>query len=455
MKIRTRLTLRYTAISAFVFILLMCVIYLMTERNRSRDFYHDLNREAVTKAHLFLQNEVTPKTMQSIYNNNRAFLDEVEVAVYTTNFKMLYSDAVKNDIVKETPEMIAQVKKDKIIYFTVGKYQALAKLYKYNGAEYIVTAAAYDGYGIAEERALEEVLFIISVIGLSVLCGVGWLLSRSALKPVSEIVDEAESITAVELKRRLPVNNENDELGELSIAFNSMLDRLEKAFESQKMFVSNVSHELRTPMAALIAEMELTLMKKRSPEEYEQAIGNALEDSNRIVKLVQGLLDMAKTDYMPEQINKEPTRLDELILDARSIVLKANPQYDVEIVFEQEADDDSYITVNGNSYLLTTAFRNIIENNCKFSGDKSSLVRISFWEENAIIRFSDNGIGISKEDAQKIFEPFYRGSNKLYARGNGIGMALVKKVVDIHGGTIHVNSVQGEGTTFIISLPHI
>ena len=69
MKIRTRLTLRYTAISAFVFILLMCVIYLMTERNRSRDFYHDLNREAVTKAHLFLQNEVTPKTMQSIYNN--------------------------------------------------------------------------------------------------------------------------------------------------------------------------------------------------------------------------------------------------------------------------------------------------------------------------------------------------------------------------------------------------
>ena len=158
---------------------------------------------------------------------------------------------------------------------------------------------------------------------------------------------------------------------------------------------------------------------------------------------------------MPEQIKKEPVRLDELLLDARSIVLKANPQYDIEIVFEQEADDDSFITVHGNSYLLTTAFRNIIENNCKFSEDKSSIVRISFWEDNAIIRFSDNGIGISKADASLIFVPFYRGENKGYARGNGIGMALVKKIIGIHHGTIQVNSVQGEGTTFLITLPHI
>ena len=455
MKIRTRLTFRYTAITALVFILLMCIIYLITEQNRSRAFYHDLKREAITKAHLFLQNNVDSKTMQSIYNNNRAFIDEVEVAVYSINFKMLYNDAIKNDIIKETPTMIAQVRREGIIYFNVGKNQALAMLYKYNGKDYVVTAAAYDGYGLAEERALEEALLVISIIGLSILYCVGWLLSRSALKPVSDIVDEAESITAVEIHRRLPVGNEKDELGELSVAFNSMLDRLEKAFESQKMFVSNVSHELRTPMAALIAEMELTLMKKRSQEEYEYAINNALIDSNRIVRLVRGLLDMAKTDYMPEQIKKEPTRLDELLLDARSIILKANPQFDVEIVFEQEADDDSFITVNGNSYLLTTAFRNIMENNCKFSEDKSSTVRISFWEKDAIIRFSDKGIGISKENVDKIFVPFYRGENRKYADGNGIGMALVKKIVDIHNGTIEVNSVQNEGTTFIISIPNI
>ena len=96
-----------------------------------------------------------------------------------------------------------------------------------------------------------------------------------------------------------------------------------------------------------------------------------------------------------------------------------------------------------------------MENNCKFSEDKSSTVRISFWEKDAIIRFSDKGIGISKENVDKIFVPFYRGENRKYADGNGIGMALVKKIVDIHNGTIEVNSVQNEGTTFIISIPHI
>ena len=268
-------------------------------------------------------------------------------------------------------------------------------------------------------------------------------------------MDKAEEITAMEISKRLPINNEKDELGELSIAFNQTLDRLEKAFNSQKMFVSNVSHELRTPMAALVAEMELTLMKERSPKEYQTAINNMLNDSHRIIKLVQGLLDMAKTDYLPEQIKKKETRLDELLLDARSIVLKANPQYSVKIIFEQETDDDSFITVMGNSYLLTTAFRNLIENNCKFSKDYSSIVQISYWEQNAIIRFSDNGIGISKNDANNIFIPFYRGENKDFAKGIGIGMALVKKIIDIHNGTIEVNSVKNEGTTFIISIPHI
>ena len=455
MKIRTKLTLRYTGITALIFMSSMFTIYMMTERNRDRAFYRDLEKEAITKAHLFLENKVSGKTMQSIYMNNKVFINEVEVAVYRPDFKMLYNDAYKNDIVKETPKMIKQIMVNKRIYFHVGKYQAIGMLYPFNNHNYIVTAAAYDGYGLANERDLEEMLVILSFVSLSILFAVGYLLAKSILKPVSDIVDKAEEITAIEISKRLPVNNEKDELGELSIAFNQTLDRLEKAFNSQKMFVSNVSHELRTPMAALVAEMELTLMKERSPKEYQTAINNMLNDSHRIIKLVQGLLDMAKTDYLPEQIKKKETRLDELLLDARSIVLKANPQYSVKIIFEQETDDDSFITVMGNSYLLTTAFRNLIENNCKFSKDYSSIVQISYWEQNAIIRFSDNGIGISKNDANNIFIPFYRGENKDFAKGIGIGMALVKKIIDIHNGTIEVNSVKNEGTTFIISIPHI
>lgn len=455
MKIRTKLTLRYTCVTAVIFLLFMLTIYLFVEHNRSETFFRDLKQEGVTKAHLFLKNQVDAKTMQSIYLNNTAFINEVEVAVYTPSFKILYHDAYRNDIVKETPEMIQRILKEQSIEFYEGEFQAIGMLYNFQGKDYIVTAAAYDGYGYENQKALEDVLIILSIVGLTILVVVGYLLARSALTPVSNIVKEAESITAVQISKRLPVGNEHDELGELSIAFNQMLNRLEEAFKAQKMFVSNVSHELRTPMAALIAELELAVLKERTLSEYETAINNALNDSNRVVKLIEGLLNLAKTDYLPEQIKMEEVRLDELLLDARALVIRANPSYKVELIFEQEAEDDSVITVIGNNYLLTTAFVNLMENNCKFSAGKTSMVQISFWEEHSIIRFSDNGIGISDEDKMNLFTPFYRGENKGFTQGHGIGMALTKKIILIHQGTIEVHSQQGEGTTYVVKLVHI
>ena len=136
-------------------------------------------------------------------------------------------------------------------------------------------------------------------------------------------VKEAENITASRINKRLPVKNEKDELGELSLTFNALLDGLEKSFNSQKMFVSNVSHELRTPMAALSAELDLAVQKERSPEQYQNAIHNALQDSQRVIKLIDGLLNLAKADYEPEQIKREEIRLDEL-LDRKSTRLNSS-----------------------------------------------------------------------------------------------------------------------------------
>ncbi|MEG1574560.1 MAG: HAMP domain-containing sensor histidine kinase, partial [Bacteroidales bacterium] len=295
----------------------------------------------------------------------------------------------------------------------------------------------------------------ISFTALTILIIVGYVMARSALIPVTAIVKDVEKITASEIYKRLTVVNKDDELGELSIAFNRLLDRLEKAFKSQKMFVSNVSHELRTPMAALVAELELVSLKKRTPQRYEDAVNNALLDAGRIIKLIEGLLDMAKADYAPEQIKMADVRIDELLLDAREMVMKANPEYNIELTFEMEAEDDSVITVFGNSYLLTTAFVNMIDNNCKFSANKASYISISFWQEMSILRFSDNGTGMTESDKNNIFTPFYRGVNKNFAHGHGIGMTLTKKIISLHKGSLDINSYPGEGTTFVVKLPHI
>ena len=455
MKIKTTLTLQYAGLTAAVFFVFVIAVYYVSEHSRSNAFFRNLQSEAITKAHLFLNNQVDAKTMQSIYLNNQKFINEVEVAVYTTDFKILYHDALQNDIIKETPEMVERILKRKNISFYVDEYQAIGLVYPFEGKDYIVTAAAYDGYGYANRDALRNMLILLFIGGLTVLAIVGYILSRSTLKPIRNIVKEAEKITASHIDKRLPVKNEQDELGELSITFNDLLERLEKSVNSHKMFVSNVSHELRTPMAALTAELDLALLKERTSEQYQAAIGNALQDSRRIINLIDGLLNLAKADYQSEQITMEEVRLDELLLDARELVLKAHPDYHIELVFEQEAEEDNVLTVIGNSYLLTTAFVNLVENNCKYSSNRTSSVLIAYWEQWAIIRLSDNGVGMSDVDKENLFKLFYRGENKNIAPGNGIGMTLTQKIIHLHKGELTVSSHKDEGTTFVVKLPHI
>lgn len=456
MKIRTKLTWQNTGVTAAVFLFCMCLIYLLSEQARSRTFFHDLKSEALTKAHLYLQNQVDAQTMQSIYLNNRKFINEVEVAVYTTDFRMLYHDAIQSDIIKEDRNMINDILRRKEIEFYIGRYQGIGMLYPFGGKDYIVTAAAYDGYGYNNLYELQQTLLILFVVGLTLLFLAGYFLARASLKPIRDIVKEAESITAQHIHKRLPVKNEKDELGELSTTFNALLERLEISFNSQKMFVSNVSHEMRTPLAALMAELDLALQKERTGEQYRQAMQNVLQDARRMNKLIDGLLNLAKADYQKEQIKMQEIRLDELLLDVREFILRAHPEYHIDLLFEQEeADDDRLITVMGNLYLLNIAFSNLIENNCKYSDNKSSFIQISYWDKHTVIRLSDSGIGMSDTDKAHLFTLFYRGTQESVTEGHGIGMALSQKIIHLHQGTISVHSEEGKGTTFVVELPHI
>ncbi len=456
MKIRTALTLKNTFVTATVFLLCMMMIYVVSEHTRSRTFFHDLKSEAITKAHLFLRNRVDAPTMQSIYLNNKPFINEVEVAIYTSEGQLLYHDARGSDLMKENQAMADNIRRKKEIEFFVDKYQCIGMLYLFEGKEYIVTATAFDSYGYNNQHELGKTLIVLFVIGLSLLFIACYFLARSSLKPIRDIVKEMETISASQMGKRLPVRNEKDELGELCIAFNELLERLEFSFASQKMFVSNVSHELRTPLAALIAELDLSLQKERSGKQYRKAVRNALQDGRRMTKLIDGLLNLAKADYQKEQIKMQEIRLDELLLDARQFLLRAHPDYHIELLFEkEEAEDDRQITVMGNLYLLNIAFSNLMENNCKYSADQSSFVQISYWEQWTIIRLSDNGIGMSETDKQHLFTLFYRGDQEKMVEGHGIGMALAQKIINLHQGDIAVHSEQGAGTTFVIELPHV
>lgn len=410
------LSLKYTAVMSAVMVASLIIIYIMSDGARRATFRDTLRSEAITKANLFLENRVDAETMQHIYLNNTQFINEVEVAVYTPDFQMLYHDAAEHDIVKETPEMIRQIcEKEEMEIRVKDGYQAVGILYSPSGKTergFIITAAAHDGNGEANMHSLLVLLSCIFLVSILLMLAVGYYLANITIRPI------------------------------------------EHALSSQKMFVSNVSHELRTPLAAITAELDLALSRERTPDQYQQSLIRSLDDAHRMTHLIDGLLNLAKADYGAHGIAMEPLRIDELLLDAREQLLHAHPDYTVNISFDEKAmEADADFSINGNEYLMNIALKNMMENNCKYSANHTSNILIANHEGGIYITLSDTGEGMTDEVQRNIFQLFYRGTTT-GQKGHGIGMALAHKIITLHKGKIVVKSKSGHGTTFCVEIPN-
>lgn len=456
MKIKIRLILLFLVLFSTLLLVFAASFYLYSASSRKQEYYNHLKREAITKADMLLDAKVPPSVLQLIYKNSGNSLFEEEVAIYDTAFNLLYHDAVEIDKVKETREMIDRIVREKQITFEQGGLQVVGLLHKDHGKSYVITAGASDEFGLRRLAGLKYYLLVASMVIIGCTFFAGYFFVSRALKPVAAIVQKVEAITATNLDMRLQVKNTRDEIGELAVTFNKMLDRLEDSFESQKSFVSNISHELRTPLATLTGELQLALIKQRSNEEYREVIQYALTDAIQLARVAGGILDLAKASYEQTEISRRPVRVDEVLLEAQLAVSKTNEQWQVDIAFtDQDPDDEKSLYVYGNEYLLKVAFINLMENACKFSSPGKCQVTIQQEPALLTLAFRDAGIGIPPDDLPYIFKPFYRGSNKEYARGAGIGLSLVEKIIHLHQGSISVESGMQTGSTFRVGLPHL
>ena len=450
MRIKTRLTLLFTLLVASILLVFASVIYWSSSKSREVEFYEELEKEAITKAKLFLEAQVKPTTLHKIYLNNSEIINEVEVAVYDYNFNLLYHDAEEIDRVKETKEMIKSIIDKGSLHYTQEDWQVIGMTYSLNDQNYIVTATAYDEYGYTKLQNLFVTIVVLVVISLLVIYFVGLFFADKVLLPIKKMNDEVNQITATNLDLRISTEKNKDELGALANTFNEMLNRLENSFDSQKQFVSNISHELRTPLAAIIAELELALSKEQNQAYYIQTIENALNDSQKIVRLSNSLLDFAKASYDPTEIVFKSIRVDEVILDACQKLQKMDASYKFNFVIDESVTKEEMMMVHANPYLLEVALVNLLENACKFSEQKACTIQVKYEDYHLVVLVIDKGIGIAEEDLESIFVPFYRGKNQNYKEGNGIGLPLTNKIIKLHKGTLRVDSQVGEGTTFTI-----
>ncbi len=317
----------------------------------------------------------------------------------------------------------------------------------------VVVAYAIDKYGISILERLRTILITGWAVSLLMVVLAGWLFSSDALRPVSDIIEQVKNISARNIHERLKIGRQNDELAQLAATFNDLLSRLEDAFSSQKSFVSHASHELRTPLAIMMGQLEVSLLQKRTIEEYQETIKETIDEVKKMRDLVNGLLELARLNDEVSQNHFSELRVDDLLWQTRDILIHHCPDYDIQIEFEEFPEEEALLQIKGDSALLQTAFLNLMENGCKYSPDHHVSLTLRAQEDHIRISFSDRGVGISEADLPHIFEPFYRANSTQYVKGYGVGLALTRRIIELHNGRIWVFSQIGLGSQFVVTIP--
>jgi heavy metal sensor kinase len=306
------------------------------------------------------------------------------------------------------------------------------------------------------DRPLRQLIFWLAVAAAValVLAGIGlnYLIQQWGA-PLAALSDTARKINLGSLgHQRLFVPSDTPELAQLATAFNELLDRLEAAHASQHRFVADASHELRTPLAALRAEIEVALRRERVPADYQRTLDSNRHELERLSSLVENLLALAALDASKPQGAKSPV---DLALVCRDVAEQLSPLAAAQNV-RLQLEVSENVTVPGDVFALERAVRNLIENAIRHtpSGEQIT-IRANVESREACLQVIDAGVGIAPEHLPRLFERFYRvdtSRNRAHG-GAGLGLSIVKAIVEAHGGTVTVQSKLGAGSTFTLRLP--
>lgn len=335
---------------------------------------------------------------------------------------------------------------------------------KYNGEKYyvydrVLSGDSFDGLwlrGVVSKNERINILYntvrlsfwLLPLLALLAILG-GYAITRRSFLPIQQIADSAEEIgKSGDLSRRLDIGWGRDEIHQLASTFNGMFDRLEKAFETERQFTSDASHELRTPTAVILAQAQYGLELADSEEEYRESLEVIKRQAERMNDIINQLLFFTRLDQGSEPVNMEETNLSVLVAeickDQRLISCK-------HISVKDDIQPD--INVETDRNLFTRMLNNLFSNAYKYGKEKGTItMTLTRMGDDAVLRLTDDGIGISRENLERIWNRFYQvepSRNEDAGGGLGLGLSIVKQITSLLGGKISVESEEGRGTSFI------
>jgi signal transduction histidine kinase len=292
---------------------------------------------------------------------------------------------------------------------------------------------------------LRNTLFVAFPLILLLLFFIARFIAGRSIKPVTLITETSSRITKDNLKDRIILPQNKDELFVLSKTINDLLDRIENAVEREKQFTSDASHELRTPLTVLKGTLEVLIRKPRNQDEYEEKINYSISEVNRLNNLVDQLLLLARFENQKQSLRIEKIYLNAIILDVLTLYSSKIKDKNIEIVHNFTND----FFIKSDNYLVSTIISNVISNAIKYSNKNGEIsINISKSSSKTICSISDNGIGIAPEDLDKILNPFYRSNPTLHPeiKGSGLGLSIVERITQLLNIEFKIESELNNGT---------
>lgn len=316
---------------------------------------------------------------------------------------------------------------------------------------YLLVAMSLEDAKMVLHNLFQILIFSYPLI-LLVLFVIARLIAGRSIKPINSIIETSNIITRDNLKSRIPLPQNRDELYTLSQTINNLLDRIENTIEREKQFTSDASHELRTPLTIIKGTLEVLIRKPRNQEEYQEKINFCVSEVNRLNHLVDQLLLLARFENQNKSLKIEKVCLNAVILDTisrySSIIQSKKIHISAEFVKEYYVETDAY--------LLSIIINNLVSNALKYSNETAKL-NIIITDENEKIEchIIDSGIGIPADDLQKIFNQFYRSKTieNTGIKGSGLGLSIVKRLCALLHIGIKITSKENIGTTVFLSFP--
>lgn len=454
MQIRTKLTLQFIVLVAFIILFCFSLIFLMLSQNRKSEFYNLMKQKAKTHAELLFETKLVDSSLLSIIDEkSRNNLSSENITIYNRDGKIIYSN---NNIVEYhiSKESLEEIKLNGEVHIEKSPYRILGITFngKYNDA--IIIAGDIDWASITKNNYLFKLLSTLYLISIIIVTISGRMFAQRALNPLSKVITQVNNLPIESLESRLTISNEKDEIGQLATTFNMLLDKIQNSLKLQKIFLSAASHEMKNPLTSITSQLQVLQLKPRATEEYQQTIDSVLEDLLLLNKTTNDLIEFSRLSYeMNVGVALEPVRIDDILWFCKDYYTKVNPASNVKIRFTNLPENQEDLVINANLAMLKIAFLNIIDNGCKFSTDHTVIVQLTAHPQTMEVSFTDHGIGMKDIEQEHIFEPFYRTNNTSGINGHGLGLAIVKKIMKLHKAEIEIKSELNVGTSFHFIFP--